>query len=299
MVALPTLLVNMSSHEPQPVATACYQHPDRPSGVRCQRCERFICAGCMRQASVGVHCPECVAGGKQTVYTRTTLPGARGLVTQTIIGLNLLAFVAQVVFFDARAFSAGTSGSELGTAGVYIAVFGEWWRIFSGGFVHIGILHLGMNMYSLYRIGPIIEQRLGPVRYGLAYAASLVGGSFGALFLEPNRAVMGASGAIFGLLGLLVMMFRSRGISISQSGLGPVLILNLFITMSGYVSLGGHAGGFVVGMALGALYFGTSAGQQPLFGRDQVKPDVATAALIVLLFLGCIWAAGTWQSPLF
>lgn len=253
----------------------------------------------MRQASVGVHCPECVSGTKQKVYTRTTLPGAQGLVTRAIIGLNVLGFIIQVVFFDARAFSAGTSGSELGTAGVFIAEFGEWWRIFSGGFVHIGIIHLGMNMYSLYVVGPIIEQRLGPVRYGLAYTASLVGGSFGALFLEPNRAVMGASGAIFGLLGLLVMMFRSRGISINQSGLGPVLILNLFITLSGYVSLGGHAGGFIVGIALGVMYFGSNAGSQPLFGRDQVKPDLATAALIGALILGCLWAAGNWQSPLF
>lgn len=253
----------------------------------------------MYQASVGVHCPECVSGGKQKVYTRATLPGARALVTRTIIGLNLAAFVAQVVFFGARAFTAGRSAGELATLGIYIDAFGEWWRIISGGFVHIGVLHLAMNMYSLYILGPILEQRLGPVRFGLAYAASLVGGSFGALVLEPRTPVMGASGAIFGLLGLLVMTFRSRGVSINQSGLGPVLMLNLVITLSGYVSLGGHAGGFVVGIALGALYFGTRPGAQPVFGRDQVKPDLVTAAAIALLFVACIWAAGTWQSPLF
>ncbi len=253
----------------------------------------------MYQASVGVHCPECVATKKQKVYTRATLPGAQGRVTQVIIALNLIAFVVQVVFFDARAFSAGTSGSELGTAGFFIDQRGEWWRIFSGGFVHIGILHLAMNMYSLHIIGPILEQRLGPVRYSLAYAASLVGGSFGALLISPNQITMGASGAIFGLLGLLVIMFRSRGISINQSGLGPVLMINLFITLSGYVSLGGHAGGFIVGAALGAMYFGANAGSQPLFGRDQVKPDIATGAVLVALFLASLWAASTWLTPVF
>jgi len=253
----------------------------------------------MHQASVGVHCPECVSGGRQKVYTRTTLPGARGHVTQALIGLNLAAFIAQVVFFGATGTSDGTTAQELSTFAFSIAERGEWWRIITGGFVHIGLLHLAMNMYSLYVLGPLLEQRLGPVRFGLAYMASLVGGSLGALILEPRVAVMGASGAIFGLLGLLVLALRSQGIGINQSGLGPVLLINVFITFSGYVSLGGHLGGFVVGAALGAVYFGTRPGAQPLFGRDQVKPDIVTGAAIVVLFVACLLAATTWQSPLF
>jgi len=266
------------------------------SGVRCQRCERFICPQCMHQASVGVHCPECTSKTKQKVYTRNTLPGSSGIATQVLIGLNLAVFLLQFVLFDATISDDGRTAQELADNGFFISEEGEWWRVFTSGFGHFGIFHLGMNMYSLHILGPIIERRLGPIRFTLAYMAALVGGSFGALLLDPLAFTMGASGAIFGLLGLLVMMFRSQGISIAQSGLGPVLLLNLFISLSGFVSLGGHAGGFIVGIILGVVYFGADARSAPLFGRDQVKPDIATAVCIVVLFLGCLWAASRWLS---
>jgi len=287
----------MTGHEPlgAPQATACYRHPKNPSGVRCQRCENFICSECMHQAAVGVHCPQCVSQTKQKVYTRDNLPGSRGLVTQTIIGINVLAFLAQMAFFGAGPSTSGTAGRDFSVWAPGVDN-GEWWRILTSGFLHIGIIHLGMNMYSLYHLGPMLEKRLGPVRFTLAYLASLIGGSLGAMTLEPTSAALGASGAIFGLLGLLVVMFRSSGISINQSGLGPVLMINLFISLSGYVSLGGHAGGFLAGLGLGAMYFGTSPGAGPLFGRDQVKPDLATGAVIVALIIACLVVAANWRS---
>lgn len=284
----------MTSHDtpPVPQATTCYRHPKTSTGVRCQRCERFVCTRCMHQASVGVHCPECTTQGKQKVYTRKNLPGTKGFVTQAIIGLNLLVFLLQFVLFDATISDDGGTARELAIYGPNISQANEWWRIVTSGFGHFGIMHLGMNMYSLYILGPLIERRLGPVRFALAYTAAMIGGSLGALVLDPLSLTMGASGAIFGLLGLLVMMFRSQGISIAQSGLGPVLLLNLFISLSGFVSLGGHAGGFIVGIALGVMYFGADATSGPLFGRDKVKPDVATAAVAVVLFVACVFVAG-------
>ena len=284
----------MTSHNyPEtPQATVCYRHPTKASGVQCQRCDRFICSQCMHQASVGVHCPECTSQNKQKVYTRTNLPGTRGLVTQAIIGINVAVFLLQFVLFDATITDDGRTAFELGIYGPNIGQANEWWRIITSGFGHFGIMHLGMNMYSLYILGPIIERKLGPTRFALAYTASLVGGSLGALVLDPLAFTMGASGAIFGLLGLLVMMFRSQGISIAKSGLGPVLLLNLFISLSGFVSLGGHAGGFIVGIGLGVMYFGANAQSAPLFGRDQVKPDIATAALLAALFVACVLVAG-------
>ncbi len=277
-----------------PEATACYRHPDRPTGVICQRCDRYICTKCMHQASVGVHCPECVKGNKQKVYTRTNLPGSDATVTRVLIGLNVAVFLLQFVLWDATLSSDGETARHLAVNGSAIDFHGEWWRIITSGFGHFGIFHLLMNMYSLYILGPLLEKRLGPVRFSLAYAASLVGGSMGGLLVKPDSFGMGASGAIFGLLGLVVMIFRSQGISIAQSQLGPVLLLNLFISLSGYVSFGGHAGGFVVGLALGAMYFGPSPHAGPIFGRDQVKPDLVTAGLTVLLFLGALWAATRW-----
>jgi membrane associated rhomboid family serine protease len=295
---VPRLQAYMSNHDHQetPQPTVCYRHRTKASGVRCQRCEQFICAECMHQASVGVHCPECTSNNKQTVYTRATLPANRGLVTQVLIGLNIAVFLLQLVLWDATISTAGTAAEELAVNGPRIDALGQWWRIITGGFGHFGIIHLGMNMYSLYILGPIIERRLGSVSFSLAYVAALVGGSLGALVLDVLSFTMGASGAIFGLLGLLVMMFRSQGISIAQSGLGPVLLLNLFISLSGFVSLGGHGGGFIVGLILGALHFSINAHSKPLFGRDRVKRDIATAALIVVLFVGCLWASSRWMQ---
>ena len=264
--------------------TFCYRHNDRPSGVICQRCDRPICSSCMTQASVGVHCPECVKGNKQKVYTRTSLPGSRGTVTYAIMGLNVAAFLLQIVLFDGTITDDGRSARELAIWGPAIAN-GEWYRIITSGFLHFGIIHLAMNMYSLYHLGPVLERSMGPVRFSLAYAAALVGGAVGALVESPNALTMGASGAIFGLLGLLVMMFRDRGIGLNQSGLGQVLLLNAFISFSGFVSLGGHAGGFIVGIVLGILYWGANPGDKPVFGNDQRKPDVVTVAVIVGLFV--------------
>jgi len=252
----------------------------------------------MHQASVGVHCPECLKGNKQKVYTRTTLPGSQAIVTQAIIAINVVAFLIQVVVYDALV-STGVNPDVAPPEDIapwYLSPFtigplGEWWRIFASGFGHFGIFHLGMNMYALYQLGRGIERLLGPRRFALAYVTSLVGGSLGALVIEQGGRTMGASGAIFGLLGLMVATLRSRGIGIQQAGLMPVIIINVVITFSGYVSIGGHVGGFMVGFLLGAMYFGLQPGAQPIFGRDQTKADGATIAIGVVLFLACIMAA--------
>jgi len=291
----------MSTTDPHDaiVEDVCYRHPDRPSGVTCQRCDRKICPECMHAASVGVHCPECTKNAKQKVYTAATLPGSQAYVTKAIIGLNLAAFVLAIAFYDATLWTDGTFALEYAVNGEGVDRLNEPWRIVTGGFGHFGLLHLGMNMYGLWWLGQLLERRLGPVLFGAAYFVSLLGGSFGALLLEPRALTMGASGAIFGLLGLTVMALRSRGIPLKQSGLVPILVLNLFISLSGRVSLGGHAGGFIVGLLLGVLYFGLSPGDTPIFGRDQTKPLVVTVIAGILLFAASLWAATTWIDPLF
>lgn len=272
-------------------STSCYRHADKATGVICQRCDRFICSACMHQASVGWHCPECVSSGKQKVYTRSTLPGSDAVVTKALLALNAAAFVAQVLFDGATATGAGTSAQRWGLSGVLVDLTGEWWRLFTSGFVHIGIVHLLMNMYGLYRLGPELEQKLGPVRFAMAYIAALLGGSLAVVLFVPGRLVLGASGAIYGLGGLLVMLYRTRGIGLQQSGMTDVVIINVLINFSGAVSVAGHVGGLIIGLGLGAMYFGMNPGDQPLFGRDQTKPDLVTGALIIVLFVGGILAA--------
>jgi membrane associated rhomboid family serine protease len=291
----------MSAIDPQDSAVeeVCYRHPDRATGVSCQRCDRLICPKCMHQASVGVHCPECTRGSTQKVYTANTLPGAQAFVTKALIAINVFVFVAAIPLFDATLWSAGDLALEIAVNGEGIDRLSQPWRIITGGFGHFGLLHLGMNMYGLWWLGQLLERQLGPKLFLAAYLVSLIGGSLGALLLEPRALTMGASGAIFGLLGLTVVTLRSRGIGLQQSGLGRVLLLNLFISLSGFVSLGGHAGGFIAGLALGAVYFGVNPGDGPMLGGSAKKHMAVSVALGVALFAASLWAATTWISPLF
>lgn len=279
-----------TEHSDEAIGTVCYRHPDRSTGVTCQRCDRHICSSCMHQASVGSHCPECVASGKQKVYTRNNLPGTRTPVTTALIAINAAAFIAQVLFFGA---TAGTGG-RVGDWTVYaigIDVTDAWYRLLTGAFLHVGLIHLLVNLYSLYIIGPIMERRLGSARFGLAYLASLLGSSLAIVLLTPQVSAIGASGAIYGIGGLLIMMFRTQGVGLQQSGMMGVVIINVFINLTGAVSVAGHVGGLIVGLGLGAMYFGVNPGDQPLFGRDRTKPDMATSALIVALSVAAVFVA--------
>lgn len=283
----------MSSTEPHDATLeeVCYRHPDRPSGVSCQRCDRLICPECMHSASVGVHCPECTRNSTQKVYTAQTLPGANAIVTRTLIGINVAVFVL---------FNMAEIGStnDLLVNGRAIDQLSEPWRIVTGGFAHASLIHIGMNMFALWGLGQMLERRLGSVVFGAAYMASLVGGSFLAILFDPNQSVLGASGAIFGLLGLVVLALRSRGVGLQESGLARILLINLFISFLPFVSLWGHLGGFLMGLVLGALYFGLNAGDGPIIKLEKQQIAV-TVVIAIAVFAASFWAATTWLNPIF
>lgn len=292
-----TLETDMSAIEPpdaEPtdatMEEVCYRHTDRPSGVTCQRCDRTICPECMHNASVGVHCPECTKNAKQKVYTARTLPGSDPIVTKAIIAINVVVFLA----FN----GTGTGTDDLLVNGRVIDQFSEPWRVVTGGFAHAGALHLGMNMFALWNLGRMLERRLGPTIYAAAYMASLIGGSFLAILFDPSQSGLGASGAVFGLLGLIVLALRSRGIGLQQSGLGRVLLINLFISFLPFVSLWAHLGGFLVGLVLGAIYFGMNQGDGAIL-KGAKEQLAVTIGLGVLLFGAALWAASTWTNPIF
>ena len=130
---------------------------------------------------------------------------------------------------------------------------GQWWRIITGGFLHENLLHIGFNMYVLYLLGQMLEPALGAVRFLAIYLVSLLAGSLGALLISPHSLTVGASGAVFGLMGAAAVEMRARQIPVMQSGVGGLILINLVIsfTLPG-ISWGGHIGG-LAGGALAAL----------------------------------------------
>jgi len=232
----------------------CYRHPSRETGVACSSCGRPICPDCMTPTPVGMRCPEC--SRDRTRVTRGVRSGSSvPAATQALIGLNVIAFLAET------AAGAPLGGGGGGTVWLHGVLFGpsitvnhEYWRLLTSGFLHDGLIHIGINMLSLYFVGSALEPAIGKRNFVVVYFVSLLAGSFGSLLFQPDIPTLGASGAIFGVFGALIVVSRYRGIPFWQSGLGFILVLNLLfsLTVQG-ISIGGHLGGLVGGLITGWL----------------------------------------------
>ncbi|MEU6056684.1 rhomboid family intramembrane serine protease [Streptomyces sp. NPDC047097] len=240
----------------------CYRHPGAETGIRCARCERPICTDCMVDASVGFQCPDCVRGGGGTGHSRTadqprTLAGGRitggdpHLVTHLLIGANLLVFlVAQIVprFIDETVLIGLAFDPALGR--VVGVADGEWYRLLSSMFLHEQIWHIAGNMLLLWFLGVGLEEQLGRVRFLVLYLLSgLAGGALTYLLAAQNQSSLGASGAVYGLLGATVVLLRRL-----DRDLRPVLALvalNLVITFFWEnIAWQAHIGGLVAGVLI-------------------------------------------------
>ena len=233
-------------------ARYCYRHPDRETGLSCSECGRPICYECMTPAPVGLRCPE--HSGKPQGIQKVVRPAQRAVtgvgarrpnaVTMALIGLNVGVFLFELaiggspqygnnnwIFDHGALFSSATyaNGQPAGVA------HGEWWRMITAAYLHAGLLHLAVNMVSLYFVGTILEQVIGRWRFALLYFASGVAGSAGALIWNPNAITVGASGAIFGCLGALFVLER-RGIIHSGGQILSLIIVNLVFTCLLYTS---------------------------------------------------------------
>jgi membrane associated rhomboid family serine protease len=227
----------------------CYRHPGRETGVHCSNCGRPICPDCMTSTPVGMRCPECAS---QRTKVRTIRSGADDpTLTYILIGINVLVFLGGV--FGGGNAASGLGGSSSLVAEGAVSQFhigqGEYWRLVTSGFLHAGFFHLAVNMFSLYILGTLLEPAIGRLRFGLIYLVSLLAGAFGALLFEPNALTVGASGAIFGLMGAAAVVMWHRGVNLIESGLGIWIGLNLLITFTvPGISVGGHVGGLVGGV---------------------------------------------------
>jgi membrane associated rhomboid family serine protease len=227
----------------------CYRHPDRPAGVRCQRCDRPICPACMNSAAVGFQCPECFAAGVKSVRkTRTALGGvARAnhqVVTITLMVINVLVWIA--VLAGGRRVT-----NELVMFGPLAE--SEPWRLLTSAFTHQQFFHIASNLFMLYQLGPELERLLGRLRFTILYVVSALGGSLVVWLLDPNAATLGASGAVLGLVGALLVISRSMGRDITW--------IIVYVAITAYISFAipnisweGHLGGFLTGALIGLIY---------------------------------------------
>lgn len=276
----------------------CWWHPDRRTGLRCARCERYACPDCLREAAVGYQCIDCVDSARrehranQARYRKSgfgyrTVAGARAsataVVTPVLIALNVLVFAATAAQSQSLMGNAAAALFQQWVLAPPAVAIGDWWRLLTSGFLHYGLLHLGVNMLALWILGKDLELLLGKLRYLSVYLLSLLGGGtavyvFGGAF----TATAGASGAVYGLMGgLLIAVLRLK------LRLAPVLgiiVINLVITVSiPGISLLGHLGGLVIGaLATAAMLYAPQARRVVV----QTSVLVALAVVLVILVVG-------------
>jgi membrane associated rhomboid family serine protease len=278
----------------QPAEMTCYRHPDRVTGLSCSECGRPICTECMTMAPVGIRCPEHsgqaqgVARMGRTVQ-RASFEGVGAKVTKALIAINVAVYIVEL------AQGGGVNGvnSTLYEKGVLWAPFvkdGDYYRLLSAAFLHYGPLHLLLNMLALYWFGSLLEQRIGSGRFLLLYVVSGLAGSAGALVVDPGIPTVGASGAIFGILGAGFVLERQRDYVFGGSALG-LIVINLIFTFSiSNISIGGHIGG-LIGGALAALGLTRFGRVHAAYGRPGLLGISTMVAVGVVSFLVAYFAA--------
>jgi membrane associated rhomboid family serine protease len=269
----------------------CYRHPDRVTGLSCSECGRPICTECMTMAPVGIRCPD-HSGKPQGVQRmtrgvqRAAFEGVGAKVTKALIFANVAVYVAEL----AQGSGANATRGSIYEHGVLIAravdsnghvvgvAQGDYWRLFTAAFLHYGPFHLLMNMLALWWFGSLLERRIGSGKYLLLYIVSGLAGSAGALIASPLQPTVGASGAIFGILGAGFVMERQRDYVFGGSALG-IIVINLVLTFSiPNISIGGHIGGLLGGAACALAM--TRLGR---VGAAYGRPGAAGVAVMVLV----------------
>jgi membrane associated rhomboid family serine protease len=278
----------------------CYRHPDRETGVSCSECGRPICPDCMTFGPVGIRCPDHSgqARGAGRVVRNVQRRTSRnpGFITTALIAINVGIYLLQLaggasvnansgwIFEHGALFveRINSSGDPVGLA------HGEWWRLLTAAFLHYGPIHLGMNMLALWWIGRPLEDWLGPVRYLLLYVVAGIAGSAGALIASPDAVTVGASGAIFGILGAAIVLERQQTYVLGGSAI-TLLVVNLAFTFAvPGISIGGHLGG-LAGGALAILALSQFGKRSAVYSRFDVASIASLLAIGVLSVAVAYW----------
>jgi membrane associated rhomboid family serine protease len=278
---------------PPPTRERCYRHPDVETGVHCTRCGRPICPDCMIPAPVGHQCPECVAEARRE-YRRG--PGRQiaraNLRATTVTKILLIAiavgFVWELVAGGMGSFGLRPSGQALLDAGAAFPpaiATGQWWRLLTSIFLHADLLHLGTNAFVLWIFGTQLEREIGrPSFLAVFLATGLFASATSYAFSDPRTLAVGASGAVFGIVGAFVTYHYLRRHHVLaearlRSAVGMVL-LNLVIGfLIPQIDWRAHVGGLVAGVIAG-------------FAVDPSRPDgrrrAAAIAGLTLVITGAV-----------
>ena len=295
-------LVGMASAQTR--MPTCYRHPDRETGLSCSECGRPICTDCMTAGPVGLRCPD-----HATVRPRRSgapvRPGARlsaprivprarkigtidAPVTRVLIGVNVLIYLITVVQGNGINSPGGPLLDKFLLFGPYVQN-GDWWRLITSAFLHASILHIGFNMLALWWFGRPVEEYLGSARFICLYLVSGLAGSAGALVLTPLSPTVGASGAIFGVLGAMMILEWQLTGTLAGQAMGLIAInLVLSFAIAG-ISIGGHIGGLIGGILCMLAFTSTGKGRAA-YGRLGL-----TAALGVVLVAAASVAIAYWK----
>ena len=229
----------------------CYRHPNRETYISCSECGRPICTECTTPAPVGQRCPD-HSGKPQGVgklaatARRSAFEGVGALVTKTLLALNILVYVITA----AQGAGINNPGGRLFVRWVLYGpavANGDWWRLITSAFLHANLIHIAFNMYFLWFVGTAVETALGRGRFLAVYLISGLAGSAGALVLTPTSPTVGASGALFGILGAAVVLERQRNYVLGGSALA-LIVINLILSFAlANISIGGHIGGLIGG----------------------------------------------------
>jgi membrane associated rhomboid family serine protease len=268
----------------------CYRHPNRETGVSCSECGRGICPDCMVFAPVGIRCPDHAgrAQGASRVTTgvrRAAYEGQGALVTKILIGINVLVFLINLAQGSSL---TQVSGSLFEKGALFVPGGldqGEWWRLITAAFLHGNLIHIALNMIVLWFVGAPVEMAIGRGRFLALYLISGLAGSAGALIFSPDAVTVGASGAIFGILGAALVLEFQRNYVLGGQALG-LIVINLVLTFAvPNISRGGHIGG-LIGGALCMLAMSRFGRTHAIYGKPGLVGvlgmiTVAVASLVI------------------
>ena len=263
----------------------CYRHPRKETAVSCSNCGRPICTDCMVFSAVGIKCPECAGrpAGAKRAATRVRAAAGTGtgfMVTNALIVVNVLVYLVEA----AQSGSLTQPGGEIYVQGALFGpavADGDWWRLITAAFLHGSPLHIFFNMLMLWWFGRPLEALLGRGRFVAVYFVSILAGSAGALLYTPDVPTIGASGAVFGILGAGLVLERNR-INVFGGSALLVVVLNLAFTLFiSYVSIGGHVGG-LIGGALAVLVLSRFGRGHAVYGRFDAVSAIGLVAIALV-----------------